>query len=77
MRRIFYFDIVININMEVYMYIVYFICVIVSIIIVVFMYFFEEEDIFFCIYMFVIVRLKKVNSLNVLLSFVIIIFIYW
>lgn len=31
---------------------------------------------FFCIYMSVIVRLKKVNSLNVLLSFVIIIFTY-
>lgn len=59
------------------MHTVYFICVIASIITVVFMHLFEEEDIFFCIYMSVIVRLKKVNSLNVLLSFVIIIFTYW
>lgn len=61
--------------MEVYMYVLYFICVIVSIIIGIFMYFFEEEEIFF-VYICLLLLGRKVNGLNVFLSFVIIIFIY-
>lgn len=57
------------------MHALYFICVIASIITGIFMHLFEEEEIFFA-YICLSLSGRKVNGLNVFLSFVIIIFTY-